>query len=70
MGKCNYNCECPFGECSDIVCDFMGVKHEEPVVQCPTQIFNKCQEDIALSEEDIPIIEKTWKELREKHKQS
>ena len=54
---------CPFGECKDIVCDFMGVKHEGPVIQCPTQIFNKCQGDIKFQEEDMPIIENTLKDL-------
>lgn len=67
MSKGNFNCECPFGECENVVCDFMGIKHEEPVIQCPIQIFNKCQSDIALSKEDIPIIEEAWRQLREKH---
>lgn len=38
--------ECPFKEqieLGSLVCDFGGVCHEPGVVQCPTEIFNKCQ---------------------------
>lgn len=32
-------------ESGRMVCDFMGVKHPDSVIQCPTDIFNACQEE-------------------------
>lgn len=54
---------CPFKECGNITCDFMGVKPEDGIMQCPTQIFNKCQCDIAFNEEDKNIIKETVDKL-------
>ena len=67
MSKGNYNFECPFGECGYITCDFMGIKHEDNIVECPTQIFNKCQSDIELTKEDDSIIKETWEKVKRKN---
>ena len=67
MSKGNYNFECPFGKCGYITCDFMGIKNEDNVVQCPTQIFNKCQSDIELTREDDLIIKETLEKVKNKN---
>jgi hypothetical protein len=56
--------KCPFKECNNITCDYMGVEPEDGIMQCPTQIFNKCQSDIEFTEEDNIIIAETLKKLK------
>lgn len=37
--------KCPVKEIlKNCCCDFMGVKPEEDAMQCPTEIYNRCQE--------------------------
>ncbi len=48
----NNDPNCPFKECDKITCDYMGVKPEDGVMQCPTQIYNKCQSDIQFEVEE------------------
>ena len=55
----NNDSNCPFKECDKITCDYMGVKPEDGVMQCPTQIYNKCQSDIQFTAEDKVIINET-----------
>lgn len=40
--KCQFTKEISEGS---MLCDFMGVKPIEGISQCPTDIFNRCQED-------------------------
>lgn len=63
MEKDNYNFECPFCECYDIVC-----KNELnlDVVECPIQLRGKCEADIVPTEEDKVIIKETWNKLKSK----
>lgn len=63
MNKENYNFECPFYEYQGITC-FL---HPEKI-QCPAEIHNKCNENIALTEEDYQIIKETWDKVKEKNK--
>lgn len=60
--------KCPFGDCKNITCDYMGVKPEDGVIQCPTQIFNKCQSDVAFTKEDNFIITETLNKLKKEEK--
>ena len=46
--------ECPFKEYlnNNLVCDYGGLKYEKGILQCPTEIFNKCQADEELTGKD------------------
>lgn len=49
--------KCPFkGKLKDFCCDFGGCKPEPGAIQCPTSIFNKCQCDEDLTEDDKKFI--------------
>ena len=60
--------KCPFKGYKNMACDFIGIKHEDGSMQCPTQIFNKCmgcQEATSFNEDDQKIIEKTLNKLKQ-----
>ena len=63
MGKDNYNFECPFCECYDIVCNLNELKDGK--IMCPEQLRIKCQADMVPTKEDILIVNETWNKLRE-----
>lgn len=55
---------CPFEKelkAGTMVCDYMGCKPSVGVKQCPTDIFNRCQEDAEAV--NLPVVEAT-REIR------
>ena len=62
MGKDNYNFECPFGECYEIVCNLNGIKNGQ--IECPIQLRRKCETDVQPDDDDKILIKKTWNRLR------
>ena len=50
--------KCPFeNKIKNFCCDFGGMRPEPGDLQCPTRIFNKCQGDEKLTEDDKKFIE-------------
>lgn len=58
--------KCPFKEYlgKNLICDYMGIKYQDKVLQCPTEIFNKCQNDEELTGKDRVKVMVTIAELK------